>query len=131
MDLSLGFPEFTQELAIAAKPSLEAVLSRFRSVHKEPDSPVRAIHHQEATEGTFAEVPAAVDTRLRKALADRGIARLYTHQADAFEHTAAGRNVVVVTPTASGKTLCYNLPVLNLLLGDDRQSARVGRSTHR
>ena len=118
MDLSLGFPEFSQELALATRPSLEAVVSRFRSVHKEPDSPVRAIHHQPAAEGSFAEMPRAVDARLRKALDERGIARLYTHQADAFEHTAAGQNVVVVTPTASGKTLCYNLPVLNLLLSD-------------
>ncbi|HEX3743091.1 MAG TPA: DEAD/DEAH box helicase [Bryobacteraceae bacterium] len=119
MDLSLGFPEFSQQLAVAAKPSLEAVVSRYRSAREQPDSPVRAIHHQPATEGEFADVPAAVDGRLRKALAERGVARLYTHQAEAFEHTAAGRNVVVVTPTASGKTLCYNLPVLNLLLGDD------------
>ena len=119
MDLSLGFPEFSQELAIATKPSLEAVVSRFRAIHKEPDSPVRAIHHQPATEGSFADIPAGVDPRLRMALEKRGIARLYTHQADAFEQTAAGRNTVVVTPTASGKTLCYNLPVLNLLLGDD------------
>ena len=119
MDLSLGFPEFSHELAVASKPSLEAVVSRFRSVHKEPDSPVRAIHHQPATDGSFADIPAGVDARLRTALEKRGIARLYTHQADAFEQTAAGRNTVVVTPTASGKTLCYNLPVLNLLLGDD------------
>ncbi len=43
----------------------------------------------------------------------RGIEQLYSHQAEAFDHVAAGRNVVIVTPTASGKTLCYNLPVLN------------------
>ena len=49
--------------------------------------------------------------------------RLYTHQADAFDHVAAGKNTVVVTPTASGKTLCYNLPVLNLLLADDKARA--------
>ena len=48
---------------------------------------------------------------------------LYTHQAEAFEHVQAGRNVAIVTPTASGKTLCYNLPVMNLLMGDD--SARA------
>jgi len=118
MDLSLGFPEFTQELAVAGKPSLDAVVSRFRSVHQQPDSPVRAIHHQAATEGEFADMPAGVDSRLCASLAERGIARLYTHQADAFERVAAGRNLVVVTPTASGKTLCYNLPVLNRLMGD-------------
>ncbi len=118
MNLSLGFPEFSQELAVATKPSLEAVVSHFRSAHQEPDSPVRAIHHQPATEGEYAEMPAGVDPRLRAALAESGIERLYTHQAEAFDQVAAGRNVVVVTPTASGKTLCYNLPVLNRLMGD-------------
>jgi DEAD/DEAH box helicase domain-containing protein len=51
-------------------------------------------------------------------LADRGIAKLYSHQAESFELVQQGHNLVVVTPTASGKTLCYNLPVLNLLLAD-------------
>ncbi|MDR3698520.1 MAG: DEAD/DEAH box helicase [Candidatus Sulfopaludibacter sp.] len=118
MDLSLGFPEFSQELSVSSNPSLEAVVSRFRSLHQQADSPVRAIHHQAATEGSFAEMPAGVDARLRKALETRGITRLYTHQADAFEQIAAGNNVTIVTPTASGKTWCYNLPVLNLLLND-------------
>jgi DEAD/DEAH box helicase domain-containing protein len=61
----------------------------------------------------------ALDTlvaRLRRALERRGISQLYVHQAEAFGHLAAGRNVVVTTPTASGKTLCYNLPVLNGVL---------------
>ena len=118
MNLSLAFPEFSKELAVAATPSLEAVVSRYQAVHQEPESPVRAIHHQPATEGAFTDLPACVDARLRAALERRGIARLYTHQADTFDHVTAGRNVAIVTPTASGKTLCYNLPVLNLLLGD-------------
>ncbi|MBZ5726276.1 MAG: DEAD/DEAH box helicase [Acidobacteriia bacterium] len=118
MNLSLGFPEFSQELSLASRASLEAVVSLFQRAHEDPDSPVRAIHHQPAGEGVFAEIPAGVDARLRSALAERGIARLYTHQAEAFDHIEQGRNVAVVTPTASGKTLCYNLPVLNLLLGD-------------
>src|SRR3954451_20327270 len=119
MNLSLGFPDFSKELAISSRESLEAVVSFFQSAHKEPDSAVRAIHHQAASEGEFSAMPAAVDSRLRAALATRGIARLYTHQADTFELVQAGKHVVVVTPTASGKTLCYNLPVLNLLLADE------------
>ena len=118
MDLSLGFPEFSQELSVATKPSLEAVVARFQALHRQADSPVRAIHHQLATDGLFADMPAAVDGRLRAALEKRGITRLYVHQSDAFECIAEGRNVTIVTPTASGKTLCYNLPVLNLLLND-------------
>src|SRR5262245_1804521 len=56
------------------------------------------------------------DRRLRDALEARGISQLYTHQAESITHAQAGRNVVVITPTASGKTLCYNAPVLNAVL---------------
>jgi DEAD/DEAH box helicase domain-containing protein len=56
--------------------------------------------------------PAAVDPGLRAALAARGVASLYAHQAEAVGRALSGEHVVVVTPTASGKTLCYNLPVL-------------------
>ena len=48
----------------------------------------------------------------------RGIEQLYTHQAVAIEHALARRNVVITTPTASGKTLCYNAPVLSAILRD-------------
>jgi len=69
-----------------------------------------------AREGRFAELPAELDERLRQALQRRGIERLYTHQREAWEAARAGRAFVVVTPTASGKTLCYNLPVLQAAL---------------
>src|SRR3989442_12295830 len=118
MNLSLGFPEFSQELALSGKESLDTLVSYFRLLHQQPDSPVRAIHHQPASDGVFAAIPEAVDARLRAALEARGIKQLYIHQAEAFEQIEAGRNVVIVTPTASGKTLCYNLPVLNLLMRD-------------
>ncbi len=62
--------------------------------------------------------PAGLDPRLADALAQTGIGQLYTHQAQAIAAALAGHNVVVVTPTASGKTLCYNLPVLHALLND-------------
>src|SRR5262249_28744987 len=119
MDLSLGFPEIHQQLALSGRASLETVVSQFRSLQEQRDSPVRAIHHQAASEGVYVPVPDSVDPRLHAAFADRGITRLYSHQAEAFEHVEAGHNVVIVTPTASGKTLCYNLPVLNLLMRDD------------
>jgi DEAD/DEAH box helicase domain-containing protein len=100
------------------KPAVSTVVARFRASHQEPDSPVRAIHHQAAREGSFSPIPEAVDGRLKTALEKRGIALLYTHQAEAFTAVEAGQNVVVVTPTASGKTLCYNLPVLQSVLRD-------------
>ncbi|HWB87103.1 MAG TPA: DEAD/DEAH box helicase [Bryobacteraceae bacterium] len=123
MGVSLQFPEIPAERAIARKPSLDAVLARFRTAHEALDSPVRAIHHQPAAEGELVEIPDTVDKRLRAALEKRGVTQLYTHQAEALARIEAGRNVVIVTPTASGKTLCYNLPVLNLLLRDAGASA--------
>jgi DEAD/DEAH box helicase domain-containing protein len=71
-----------------------------------------------AREARYADWPAGVDERLIGVLASRGIARPYTHQAQAIASALARRNVVVVTPTASGKTLCYNAPVLTEVLRD-------------
>jgi DEAD/DEAH box helicase domain-containing protein len=75
-----------------------------------------AIRHFPAREAQWANFPAWVHSNLTGAYAAKGIRRLYTHQAAAAEAVHAGKNVVIVTPTASGKTLCYNLPVLNTVL---------------
>jgi DEAD/DEAH box helicase domain-containing protein len=73
-----------------------------------------------ATEGNFVPFPADLDRRIAAALRGRGIERIYTHQGEVWEKLNAGGNVVVVTPTASGKTLCYNLPCLQALLNDEK-----------
>ncbi len=70
-----------------------------------------------------ADFPMSLDPRLVGALRERGVGRLYSHQREAWDHVAAGRDVVVVTPTASGKTLCYNLPVLQAALRRPREGA--------
>ncbi len=75
-----------------------------------------AIRHFPAREAQWADFPAWVHPDLAAAYAAKNIRRLYTHQAAAAESVYAGKNVVIVTPTASGKTLCYNLPVLNSIL---------------
>jgi DEAD/DEAH box helicase domain-containing protein len=75
-----------------------------------------AVRHFPAREAQWADFPAWVHSNLVEAYAGKGIRRLYTHQAAAAEAVHAGKNVVIVTPTASGKTLCYNLPVLNSVL---------------
>jgi DEAD/DEAH box helicase domain-containing protein len=64
----------------------------------------------------FQPFPAALDPRLIAALQKHGISQLYTHQGQAVGHALRGENTVVVTPTASGKTLCYNIPVLQAIL---------------
>ena len=66
----------------------------------------------------YAPFPARLDPRLVDAMATRGISQLYAHQAEAVAAGLRGEHVAVVTPAASGKTLCYNLPVLNRLLAD-------------
>jgi DEAD/DEAH box helicase domain-containing protein len=67
----------------------------------------------------YGEWPAQLDPRLVAALHKRGIDRPYIHQAEAIEHALAGRDVVVVTPTASGKTMAFAAPVLDAWLHDD------------
>ena len=77
-----------------------------------------AVRHYPAREAQWAEFPEWIHPELRAAYNAKGIRRLYTHQAAAAEAVHTGKNVVIVTPTASGKTLCYNLPILNAILGD-------------
>jgi DEAD/DEAH box helicase domain-containing protein len=76
-----------------------------------------------AREGVYAPFPQDLDSRLAEALKKRGVTRLYSHQNEVREAVRAGRHVVVVTPTASGKTLSYNLPVIETLLGDEKARA--------
>ena len=75
-----------------------------------------AVRHFPARAAVWADFPAWVNRDLAAAYAAKGIRQLYSHQAAAAEAIHAGKNVVIVTPTASGKTLCYNLSVLNTIL---------------
>jgi DEAD/DEAH box helicase domain-containing protein len=83
-----------------------------------PDGWVTAVRRIPARAAEFAPFPEQMDDRLRDVLRARGIEQVYTHQARAIEHVLARRNVVITTPTASGKTLCYNAPVMNEVLRD-------------
>lgn len=79
---------------------------------------LRAIKHIPAQEGVYADYPAGLHPSLRQALERKGYLKLYSHQRTSWDALQVGKNIVVVTPTASGKTLCYNLPVLNTILLD-------------
>ncbi|HWO57153.1 MAG TPA: DEAD/DEAH box helicase [bacterium] len=93
--------------------TLEQVLEKLRK-----DSHVEHWHTISARSGDYRDYPASIDPRLADAYRRRGVAKLYRHQAEAIDAVERGDNVVVVTPTASGKTLCYNLPVLDAILRD-------------
>ncbi|MBV8706708.1 MAG: DEAD/DEAH box helicase, partial [Acidobacteriaceae bacterium] len=130
MNLTLGFgdmPPASEALAVepvgagsssVASVAITALTARFEEAMQQDGSPVRAVRHQPARPAKYGEFPPELNPALRTALAQRGIDRLYVHQATAVEHALQGKNVVVVTPTASGKTLCYNLPVVHSVLGD-------------
>ncbi|MBE3554024.1 MAG: DEAD/DEAH box helicase [Thermicanus sp.] len=74
-------------------------------------------------EGKYSDIPPEIHPSLREALKKRGISRLYLHQAKAYQALLAGENILTVTPTASGKTLSYNLPVLDRILKDESTRA--------
>jgi DEAD/DEAH box helicase domain-containing protein len=76
-----------------------------------------------AREAAFGELSQPLPETLARALGTVGIERLYTHQVSAVEHIRAGRSVAIVTSTASGKTLCYNIPVIEKLLSDPDSKA--------
>ena len=95
----------------AVQEVLSALAARYRT-----DEVLTAVKHIPAREAHFRPMPAWVRPELAAAYRAKGIDQLYSHQAAAAELAHSGKNVVVVTPTASGKTLCYNLPVLNAVL---------------
>ncbi|HEX6988269.1 MAG TPA: DEAD/DEAH box helicase, partial [Bacillota bacterium] len=84
---------------------------------------VTAWREEPARPARHADWPAQVGPELRAALRAAGIDRPYTHQAEAIASAMSGRHVVVVTPTASGKTLCFNVPILQAVLDDPNARA--------
>ncbi|HEV2005256.1 MAG TPA: DEAD/DEAH box helicase [Candidatus Limnocylindrales bacterium] len=100
-----------------APATTEVVLGRLLD---EPSMANAVLHHAvlPAREAVTAPFPEWLDPRIVRGLEGRGITSLYAHQAEAIEAVHRGEDIVVVTPTASGKTLCYALPVLQALAVD-------------
>ena len=100
-----------------APAAVESVLGR---ILEEPSLARGVLHHavEPAREAVTAPFPAWLDPRISDGLVRRGIETLYTHQAEALAAVRDGRDVCVVTPTASGKSLCYEIPVLQALAED-------------
>ena len=86
----------------------------------EPSLARGVVHHAllPARAAVHGDFPDWLDPRIVRGLAARGIERPYTHQAEAIEAIHAGQDVVVVTPTASGKSLCYAIPILQAIADD-------------
>jgi DEAD/DEAH box helicase domain-containing protein len=112
----------TQQLVLRREDTEGALLSVLKALEIErtlgAEPVLAALRRFPAQEARLADFPDDLDPRLRDVLARRGVERPYTHQREAHDAALAGQNTVVVTPTASGKTLCYNLPVLDTILKD-------------
>ncbi|MBI2393759.1 MAG: DEAD/DEAH box helicase [Deltaproteobacteria bacterium] len=101
---------------------LEAVVNRWlsRGIVRED---IVAEKEYDPQSASYASFPERLPEGLREALRRKGIESLYTHQARAFDAALGGRHVVVSTPTASGKSMCFHLPVLSALSSDPRSRA--------
>jgi DEAD/DEAH box helicase domain-containing protein len=116
--LGSGKGSAAAQLAIRPQTTIEtvqealgALAGRYRA-----DEVLTAVRHIPAREAQFRAMPDWVRPELTEAYRSKGIDKLYSHQAAAAEFARTRKNFVVVTPTASGKTLCYNLPVLNAVI---------------
>ncbi|HET9457494.1 MAG TPA: DEAD/DEAH box helicase [Candidatus Limnocylindrales bacterium] len=105
-----------------APAATETVLARLL---EEPSLARGVVHHEvlPARQAEHGEWPEWLDPRIVGGLASRGVERPYAHQAEAIEAVHRGEDVVVVTPTASGKTLCYALPILQAIAEDPSSRA--------
>lgn len=102
--------------------NLEQMLDYFKASGKMSNK-VTSWVELPAREPVYSEFPEFIDGRIKAALERRGVYKLYSHQASAIESIHDGNSVVVVTPTASGKTLCYNVPVLDAIIKDEESRA--------
>jgi len=107
-----------QSLAVRSRSTLEAVRDALGSLATldRTGEVLTAIKHFPAREAKFAPMPEWARPELSAVYRAKGVTQLYSHQALAAETVREGKNIVIVTPTASGKTLCYNPPVLNAIL---------------
>ena len=97
--------------AVGVRDIIKELAARGRT-----DEVITAVQHFPERQAEWAPMPDWARPELVQAYRTKGVAQLYSHQAAAAEGVRAGKNLVIVTPTASGKTLCYNLPVLNAIL---------------
>jgi DEAD/DEAH box helicase domain-containing protein len=101
---------------VAGAPALERLLAG-------EEERLVATSHESAHPAVLTEIPSELHADVREALERVGIDSLYSHQADAWESVMRDGHTIVTTGTASGKSLCFNLPVLHVLSCDRRARA--------
>jgi len=103
MNLELGFPEFRSSFPRAGSNRSRSWWARFQAACREPDSPIRAIHHEPGRGGCVADIPPQVRPELRAALRNAYRAALFAPGRNSRARSRWEKNVVVVTPTAQWK----------------------------
>ncbi len=106
---------WSSDLEAGGPGTVEEALAGVRRRHASAEE-IRAIHRIEPRSAQFAGTATVLDSRLVALLESRGTWPLYRHQTEAIERTRRGEHVVIATPTASGKSLCFHLPVLETVL---------------
>ncbi|MBB6444658.1 DEAD/DEAH box helicase [Bacillus benzoevorans] len=104
------------------RKNLQDMITEFKNAEEYKENIIHW-HTLEAKEASVAEFPESIHPILKESLQKRGINTLYTHQKQAYEAVMQKKSIVAVTPTASGKTLCYNLPVIQSIIQDSNSRA--------
>lgn len=118
--MPLGNPSPEPSHDLAGGPSTERILQTLQSL---PEVDVVTIHREAARSAAFGSWPDQLDPRLLAALRAQGIERPYAHQSTAIEAALGGRDVVLSTSTASGKSLAYQVPIIESVLRDPKARA--------
>lgn len=98
---------------------IESILDQNKKLSKN----IEFVYDIEGSDGDYSEISETISSKLKNALKSRGIKKLYSHQAEAWKLSQENKNFAVVTPTASGKTLTYNIPVLEEIMKDKSSKA--------
>ncbi|WP_391121840.1 DEAD/DEAH box helicase [Psychrobacillus sp. L3] len=102
--------------------SIRQLLDNWK-LDKNRNSCIKHVHSTEVKQAKYAPFPVNMHVSLQKALVSRGVEQLYVHQRQAFDAAISGKSFTTITPTASGKSLCYHLPVLQSILDDPTSRA--------
>lgn len=109
-------------MSLYKKKSIRQLLDDWK-IDENRNTKILHVHSTEEKQAKYASFPDNMHVSLQNALISRGVNKLYVHQRQAFDTASSGKSYTTITPTASGKSLCYHLPVLQSILDDPTSRA--------